>query len=400
MKKIITLDLRKIARSQAKSARVGSGLAEGEVAIATSREDRPLPAKMNWSGNGGALRKSSTLKKNQSGLVSIIVTLIIMLVMSLIVIGFAKLVRRDQRQTLDKQLNAQAFYAAEAGINDARQDIKNALSAGTPIPEKSTCAPNSSAPFNQSNIVDSARNISYTCLLVDPTPESLEYSNIDTSTSTVVPVTLKDTTDHITSITVSWQAKDGNTNFACPGSGVYPALPASSLWGCGIGIMRLDLVPTDGFKTRADYTNTTFSRFLYPLPGSPGVNSVGYVGSQGDFVPVQCSATAVPKYCTLTITGLSTTNLYIRLKSIYIASNATITCTTASGAACEMGGTQILVDSTGKANDVLRRIQVRVPDVRSGILPEGALDTSGNICKRYVIINNSSLSDPDSCGTN
>ncbi|MBI1857078.1 hypothetical protein HY003_01535 [Candidatus Saccharibacteria bacterium] len=53
------LDLRKIARSQAKSARVGSGLAEGGVAIATSREDRPLPAEMNWSGDGGVLRKSS-----------------------------------------------------------------------------------------------------------------------------------------------------------------------------------------------------------------------------------------------------------------------------------------------------------------------------------------------------
>ncbi|MBI1857184.1 hypothetical protein HY003_00070 [Candidatus Saccharibacteria bacterium] len=51
------LDLRKIARSQAKSARVGSGLAEGEVA--TSKEDRPLSAEISWSGDGGALRKSS-----------------------------------------------------------------------------------------------------------------------------------------------------------------------------------------------------------------------------------------------------------------------------------------------------------------------------------------------------
>ncbi|MBI1857249.1 signal peptidase I [Candidatus Saccharibacteria bacterium] len=36
------LDLRKIARSQAKSARVGSGLTEGEVALATSREEKPF----------------------------------------------------------------------------------------------------------------------------------------------------------------------------------------------------------------------------------------------------------------------------------------------------------------------------------------------------------------------
>ncbi len=68
------LDLRKIARSQGKLARGGSGLAEGhstlrpeplrsgskrEVPIGTSREDKVLPAKIIWPGDGGALRKSS-----------------------------------------------------------------------------------------------------------------------------------------------------------------------------------------------------------------------------------------------------------------------------------------------------------------------------------------------------
>ncbi len=55
----ILLDLRKIARSQGKSARVESGLTEGEVALATSKEGRPLSAEISWSGDGGALRKSS-----------------------------------------------------------------------------------------------------------------------------------------------------------------------------------------------------------------------------------------------------------------------------------------------------------------------------------------------------
>ncbi|MBI1856731.1 hypothetical protein HY003_03405 [Candidatus Saccharibacteria bacterium] len=53
------LDLRKIARSQGKSARADSGLTEGEVALATSKEGRPLPLEISWSGDGGALGKSS-----------------------------------------------------------------------------------------------------------------------------------------------------------------------------------------------------------------------------------------------------------------------------------------------------------------------------------------------------
>ncbi len=53
------LDLREIARFQGESARVGSGLAEGEVLASTSREDKLLPAEIIRSGDGGALRKSS-----------------------------------------------------------------------------------------------------------------------------------------------------------------------------------------------------------------------------------------------------------------------------------------------------------------------------------------------------
>ncbi|MBI1856800.1 hypothetical protein HY003_00770 [Candidatus Saccharibacteria bacterium] len=36
-------------------------MTEGEVALATSREDRPLPLGISWSGDGGVLRKSSIL---------------------------------------------------------------------------------------------------------------------------------------------------------------------------------------------------------------------------------------------------------------------------------------------------------------------------------------------------
>ncbi|MBI1857388.1 DNA polymerase III subunit gamma/tau [Candidatus Saccharibacteria bacterium] len=55
-----SLDLRKIARSQAKSARADSGLTEGEVAaLVTSKEGRPLPLEISWSGDAEISHKSS-----------------------------------------------------------------------------------------------------------------------------------------------------------------------------------------------------------------------------------------------------------------------------------------------------------------------------------------------------
>ena len=53
------LVLREIALSQGKSARTGSVLSEGDIPEGTSIEDKVVPAEIIWSGDGGALRKSS-----------------------------------------------------------------------------------------------------------------------------------------------------------------------------------------------------------------------------------------------------------------------------------------------------------------------------------------------------
>ena len=62
-------------------------------------------------------------KLRERGVVSIMVSIVLMAVMTLIVLGFSEIARRDQRQTLDRQLSNQAFYAAEIGVNDAQQAI-------------------------------------------------------------------------------------------------------------------------------------------------------------------------------------------------------------------------------------------------------------------------------------
>ena len=53
------LDLRKIVRSQSELSRAKTVLFEGEVAIATSKEEKQFTADRIRSGYGGVLRKSS-----------------------------------------------------------------------------------------------------------------------------------------------------------------------------------------------------------------------------------------------------------------------------------------------------------------------------------------------------
>src|SRR3569623_1752522 len=108
--------------------------------------------------------------KNQEGFASLIVGIIIVLVLSLLTVGFAILVRDEQRQTLDKQLSTQAFYAAESGVNDAINYINANMSTynGT-----TTCT---GAPFFAANhTIDAVTVSSYTCLLVNMPPPNIRY---------------------------------------------------------------------------------------------------------------------------------------------------------------------------------------------------------------------------------
>lgn len=370
------------------------------------------------------MNNNHTLHKNQQGLVSIVVTLIIMIILTLIVIGFARISRREQRQVLDRQLSAQAFYAAETGVSDAVKTMKDEL--------RDTSATNLN--FDTDNYFDSCEgpnsfiekgirsngltnqiggtgeSISYTCLLVDPDPLTLEYGNVDTDNSRLVPVFTKDASS-VHSITIGWQDKRGGTNLSgCNDPNPVPELPETWPSDCNTGMMRVDLVPVAGNSlSRDDLLNSLSTVYLYPWPsGNGATNTISYnsggsqpvarpnFGNQGNIVRVNCSdaaqqAAGASKKCSLTITGLQSLNanaFMLRLKSIYNPSAATVSA--ARGAnSLELRAAQAVVDSTGKSNDVLRRIQVRVPIGANDLpFPEFAIHSIDSICKRFAFAPN------------
>lgn len=151
------------------------------------------------------MKRHQPIQQDEQGFAAIIVAVILLLVLSLITVGFAAQMRKEQRAALDNQLSTQAYYAAESGINDAVQ----ALGSGVITTAKQTCPPDPQLP---SNTVNAAENVSYSCLLIDPAPLSLEYGSIDISQSKVLQITGIDPTDPtetvtrpITRLHISWQ---------------------------------------------------------------------------------------------------------------------------------------------------------------------------------------------------
>lgn len=332
----------------------------------------------------------------EDGIVSLIVTLIIMLIISVTVIGFAQLMRREQRQVLDRQLNTQAFYAAESGVNDAVAYLKT-----DPTYVKSDCSGTLPAPYNNPKLDFPAGTISYSCILVNPSPTTLEYTNINTDKSQVIPV-ISNPRGQVRNIYISWQSATTPSDFngCTSGSNVpSPSFPAN--WPSCPGILRVDIVPipSNGNPfSRDDLIGNVQTLFLYPLKN----NGSGFTsftepasgfGNQGGVKGIACSApTGVPgsRQCKAEITGFGTgSDYYLRIKSIYKASSVTI----AADNGCTPGpcllplvGAQAVVDATGKANDVLKRIQVRVPvSPLDGYFPEYNIDSLGSICKLLQI---------------
>lgn len=326
----------------------------------------------------------------EAGLVSIMVTLILMIVISLIVLGFAQISRRNQRQALDRQLSTQAFYAAETGVNDVRDLITAALAAGNPVPAKSDCGPGSgaAAAFYASLTPDldggGSDEAEYTCVIVDPAPETLLYGDVG-MTSTIVPLIAS--SGNISRATLTWQTKDDTTTPTnnCPTTTNSVFVPTGN-WLCGYGVLRIDLVPTSGTFNYATLQNNTMTTFLVPQR-TGGVTSAGYAAGGGNNrIGVACTNAN----CTFSINGLSTDQYYMRVSSIYKNVSLQVNAFDASGAPISLQGAQAVIDATGKAQDVLRRIQVHVPlrPSSQNLLSDYALESTDSICKRFVVMQN------------
>jgi hypothetical protein len=328
-------------------------------------------------------------------MVSIFVSIIMILLISLVVLGFTQLNRRNQRIDLDSKLSTQAYYAAESGVNDAvnllRAKYSAYLATGANVPAKDKCSDYTNYPLNTMNQLVSG-DVSYTCVLIDPTPDSLE-ATVGPS-STVVPLTAANGKT-FSSITLTWDVEKGRTATAVgcysPANlGLLPVATGAGAWGCNFAALRTDLVKGGGTLSRTGATswqNLTQANVFVPINNTTA-SSVAFTPTNptndGAVVKAACGT-----QCIVTISNLGNTSgvYYLRLSTLY-RSNTHVVITGSDGTgAIKFIGSQAKIDSTGKAQDVLRRILVSVDltDSNDSFIPSGALASGDSICKRFLV---------------
>lgn len=350
------------------------------------------------------------LRKSQEGVVSLLVTMVLMIVVSLIALGFAQIARRNQGQELDQQLSTQAFYAAESGVNDAAQIISTALASSTPPTgselDRTSCSAagydSMYLPLNTTNSLSSTSNVAYTCILVNGEPGEIQTA-VDT-VSKIIPI---NTTSNIGSIKLSWSTQGTSTTptSSCPTTAKLPK--ASTYTNCGIGVLRVDLLPVDSAAfagaTPSTLAKETLTFFAVPTPQGNGgtVSTVNYAGptsstsNTNNIIPAKCVNTAPD--CTVTIAipaAYQTHEAYeMRVSSEYEGSNLSLSAASPSNTNLPISGAQVLIDATGRAQNVVRRIQVYVPiGMQSNQLSDYAIQSTDSICKRFIVMQGSNPS--------
>lgn len=325
-------------------------------------------------------------QRYQNGFVSIIVTMILLVVTSLLVISFAFLARQNQTRNLNQQLSTQAFYAAESGVNDAVAKLQ----AGK-LTDNSDCA------GTASTLGEASLNVSYTCVLVNQSPTNLQYDSVGSDQSVVVHVK----TAVAGTLRISWQSKSGDTifaptannNFYLPQAAVANTPSAATSFGLdqGIaafpnhtGLVRATIIPTAAATSTTSLMAASRTFFLYPLANG-AASQAGSGSADGTFISGNCNTNnnsgTFPKFCNADISG-APTDFYLRLKGIYQPSAVEVQVLS-GGAAQSITGAQAVIDATGKAQNVERRIQVRLPLTKNYLYPEFAVETADTICKRF-----------------
>jgi Tfp pilus assembly protein PilX len=344
------------------------------------------------------LQKKNKLSSNQQGFASIVVALIFIIVLALLTVGFAQLSRREQQTALDKQLSDQAFYAAESGINDAYYQITSSSgdinSTTTGVDTDNCLSP--SLFTGHTDVINSTDSVSYPCVSVYLFPNSLNDSPLyaEKSWSTAFSNVNNDgspTSNPLGTLDVYWKSYNPIDNSDAPALNTAGGstlnnnnLPTQSAWGNAPALLQLNVTLLNSSFTRADLLAHTFTYYLYPHTASNPSGCTG-AGAQGQII---CSSITKAGYSSgaqvggLAGLGGSTTSAYlITVNDYYTDSSISINALDNQGTPINFEGSQVDIDSTGKAQDVLKRIAAVVPLNQPPTLPGFALEAQ-NICKR------------------
>lgn len=372
---------------------------------------------------------------SQSGIVSILTVMFLMIFLSILVVGFIKIVGDEQRQATDNDLSASALEAARSGIEDgkrillyckdkandnaffgANKPCTNLLQSGASggdcsVFTKDSGVGNVSGVMNPLKIdTDPTDGVAvggssfqqyYTCLTITKDTDNIEQT-VNEGTSDIQYLKVNGG-GAPSDLTVSWTRKIKGVQYAQRFNTTL--FTKDSAWKSGANqfppVLRLQFIPFTPGNIDLEASETG-SRTLFIVPGRTGLPAVPSVNLSADSpraaagmqraiaapATIAANCTAGDYTCTITVSGIAAAapgkEFYIRTSVLY-SGGATTSVTLGLTGGQTFDGVQPIIDATGRTNDVFRRIRARVSFKAPVTFPEYALETGATYCKDITV---------------
>lgn len=358
------------------------------------------------------------VRQYEQGATALLVVVFSVLLLVTVTVGFMRLVVQDQIRSADDELSRGAYDSALAGVEDG----KRVLQAGTPEAQEAINAGkcntihtakilsstdgshnNDEVKLQTSSGTDGGFEQAYTCVTI--TRDTDDYlGSLEADMSRIIPLT---TTGQVSRIKFSWFKSAGLGQQVAPRSGPQVLLPPLGSWSTGNTatppLMRLQLITfknSGGELSEFDSGTGGSTVYLYPSESGTGdeVSFSGTDSRSGSIAnPVRVRCTKTGQYsCSATLSlpvtigpGANDYGGYLRVTSLYAASDFSVM---PAQEGVQFRDVQPIIDSTGRASNIFRRVAARVERINSGdgqLYPRATVDITKSFCKAFGVTDTS-----------
>lgn len=367
-------------------------------------------------------------RTKQSGAVSLFVVIFTTLLITVISLSFLRLVLRDQDQATTTDLSQSAYDSAQAGVEDGKRAIlryQAICSTGTASECQDAATKLNSSSCNvaldkistvtddevivQTNDVGNNLDQAYTCVMIrSVTDDYLGVLKADSSK--VIPLISE---SQFNRVKLEWYSPtdlgattDYSVDLPSVSSTSLPLLTKDVWKPNRPSIIRAQLMQvgstfklTDFDDTNVSGESNTNTLFLYPSARVDSPKSFTGLDIRKTFMATgrpqavtcknkladggyACSAELVlPNPI-----GGGDRNAWLRLSAYYNKTNFRLSLLSDS-TSVKFNGVQPEIDSTGRANDLFRRVKTRVEAI-DPTYPDATIDITGNFCKDFIVTDN------------
>ena len=371
-------------------------------------------------------------RSSQSGAVSIFIVVFTALLVTIVTTSFIQIMLHNQEQASNNDLSQSAYDSALAGVEDAKRalvKLKNCEQSSAACASQVRQALNDKtcdslqragvANFSNGEVMvgDSSLNQAYTCVKVQLDTSDVQGELQADNGSFVTRLQGK---RDFNQVRLSWFAEkdlpalpDGTTAAPEYTQNDFTALPSHDAWSNRQPpILRSQLIQfskgnIDLSSFNDQNTKNAKTLFFYPIENNGSTSTSFSSDTRRDSAsrnsphPVSCKSdfntTAYLCQVTISLPSIPNREAYLQLAAYYNKASFKVELLD-SGSVVPFDGVQPLVDSTGRASDLFRRVKASISVSNGGSqlqFPDAALSLEGNLCKDFFVTNKKDDYQPD-----